>query len=73
MKGFSNRNLKYMRRFAEEYRDLEIVQQVAAQLPWFHIVLLLDKVKDRKHQIFYMKKTVEHGWSRIVLNYANRT
>nr|WP_269378790.1 DUF1016 N-terminal domain-containing protein [Rickettsia hoogstraalii] len=45
-----------MRRFAEEYRDLEFVQQVAAQLPWFHIVLLLDKVKDRKHQIFYMKK-----------------
>ena len=64
MKGFSSRNLKYMRRFAEEYRDLEFVQQVAAQLPWFHIVLLLDKVKDRKHQIFYMKKIVEHCWSR---------
>ena len=56
-----------MRRFAEEYRDLEFVQQVAAQLPWFHIVLLLDKVKDRKHQIFYMKKFVEHCWSRSVL------
>jgi len=64
MKGFSSRNLKYMRRFAEEYKDLEFVQQVAAQLPWFHIVVLLDKVKDNKHRIFYMKKTVEHGWSR---------
>jgi predicted nuclease of restriction endonuclease-like (RecB) superfamily len=53
MKGFSSRNLKYMRRFAEEYKDLEFVQQVAAQLPWFHIVVLLDKVKDNKHRIFY--------------------
>jgi predicted nuclease of restriction endonuclease-like (RecB) superfamily len=34
MKGFSPRNLKYMRKFAEEYPDLEFVQQVAAQLPW---------------------------------------
>jgi predicted nuclease of restriction endonuclease-like (RecB) superfamily len=28
MKGFSPRNLKYMRRFAEEYQDREFVQQV---------------------------------------------
>ena len=34
MKGFSTRNLKYMRKFAEEYPDPEFVQQVAAQLPW---------------------------------------
>ncbi|MCC8368520.1 MAG: PDDEXK nuclease domain-containing protein [Rickettsia endosymbiont of Oxypoda opaca] len=67
MKGFSSRNLKYMRRFAEEYKDVEFVQQVAAQLPWFHIVILLDKVKDNQHRIFYMKKTVEYGWSRSVL------
>jgi hypothetical protein len=33
MKGFSPRNLKYMRRFAEVWGDYEIVQQVAAQLP----------------------------------------
>ncbi|MCC8370969.1 MAG: DUF1016 N-terminal domain-containing protein [Rickettsia endosymbiont of Stiretrus anchorago] len=49
MKGFGSRNLKYMRRFAEEYRYAEIVQQVAAQLPWFHIVVLLDNIKDNQH------------------------
>ncbi|WP_341788594.1 MULTISPECIES: DUF1016 N-terminal domain-containing protein [unclassified Rickettsia] len=38
-----------MKRFAEEYKDLEFVQQVAAQLPWFHIVVLLDKIKDNQH------------------------
>ena len=47
MKGFSPRNLKYMRRFAEVWAEEEFVQQVAAQLPWFHNCVLLDKVADR--------------------------
>ncbi len=34
MKGFSARNLKYMRAFAEAYPDKGFVQQVAAQIPW---------------------------------------
>lgn len=42
MKGFSPRNLKYMRRFAEVWAEEEFVQQVAAQLPWFHNCVLLD-------------------------------
>jgi len=33
MKGFSVRNLKYMRKFAEVWCDLQFVQQVAAQIP----------------------------------------
>jgi predicted nuclease of restriction endonuclease-like (RecB) superfamily len=36
MKGFSPRNLKYMRAFAEAWSDESIVQGVLAQLPWFH-------------------------------------
>jgi predicted nuclease of restriction endonuclease-like (RecB) superfamily len=36
MKGFSPRNLKYMRAFAEAWPEEEFVQQLAAQLPWFH-------------------------------------
>lgn len=44
MKGFSPRNLKYMRAFAEAWPDLEFVQQAAAQLPWGHNVVLLDKL-----------------------------
>ncbi len=35
MKGFSPRNLKYMRAFAEAWPDMEFVQQAAAQLPSF--------------------------------------
>jgi predicted nuclease of restriction endonuclease-like (RecB) superfamily len=36
MKGFSSRNLKYMRTFAEAYPNEQIVQQVVAQIPWGH-------------------------------------
>jgi len=35
MKGFSVRNLKYMRKFAGAWRDSQFVQQVAAQISWF--------------------------------------
>jgi hypothetical protein len=43
--GFSARNLKYMRALAEAWPDEPIVQQLAAQLPWFHNCTILDKVK----------------------------
>lgn len=67
IKGFSTRNLKYMRRFAEDYPNVEFVQQVAAQLPWFHLVNLLDKVKTPEERNFYIVKTIENGWSRSMM------
>ena len=60
MRGFSPRNLKYMRTFAELYPDLQFVQQVAAQLPWFHIATLIDKAKTPDERQFYMQKAAEH-------------
>lgn len=67
MKGFSLRNLKYMRRFAGEFLDFEFVQQLAAQIPWFHNCVILDKVSDAQTRIWYIQKTIENGWSRNVL------
>ena len=46
MKGFSPRNLKYMRAFAEAWPEEAIVQQLVAQIPWGHNVRILDYVKD---------------------------
>lgn len=66
-KGFSTRNLKYMRKFAEEHPDLEFVQQLVAQLPWGHIVYLMNMVSDKQIRIFYISQTVEHGWSRSIM------
>lgn len=68
MKGFSPRNLKYMRSFAEAYTGHSFVQQVAAQIPWFHNCTLLDKVSDPKERQWYLKKTIEHGWGRNILS-----
>lgn len=67
MKGFSPRNLKYMRAFAEAWPDAEFVQQAAAQLPWFHLCTLLDKLKTREEREWYLSKAVQHGWSRNIL------
>jgi predicted nuclease of restriction endonuclease-like (RecB) superfamily len=67
MKGFSPRNLKYMRAFAQAWPDAEFVQQAAALLPWFHLCTLIDKLKTREERDWYLAKAVEHNWSRNVL------
>lgn len=67
MKGFSPRNLKYMRAFAAAWPQREFVQQVAAQIPWFHNCLLLDKVADPPTREWYIQATLSGGWSRNIL------
>jgi predicted nuclease of restriction endonuclease-like (RecB) superfamily len=44
--------------------DLTKVQQLAAQLPWFHHVILMEKVKDLRARLWYVQQTITHGWSR---------
>ncbi len=67
MRGLSRTNLLYMRAFASAWPDQAIVQQLAGQIPWFHNCTLLDKVKDRPTREWYIKKTIENGWSRSIL------
>jgi predicted nuclease of restriction endonuclease-like (RecB) superfamily len=67
MKGFSPRNLKYMRAFAEAWPDPEFVQEVLAQLPWYHQLALLDKLPGPQTRKWYAAKAIEHNWSRNVL------
>lgn len=67
MKGFSPRNLKYMRSFAEAWPEAEFVQAVLAQLPWYHQLALLDKLPDAASRRWYAAKAIEHNWSRNVL------
>ena len=65
--GYSVRNLKYMAKFAAIYPDFEFVQQVVAQIPWGHNVVLMDKISDDTVRKWYIEQTIEHGWSRNVL------
>jgi len=67
MKGFSPRNLKYMRAFAEAWPEAEFVQQAVAQLPWGHNLVLLEKLSGPEPRRWYAAKAIEHNWSRNVL------
>jgi len=67
MKGFSPRNLKYMRAFADAWPDATIVQEVLAQLPWYHQIALLDKLRTAEQRHWYAAKAIKHHWSRNVL------
>jgi len=66
-KGYSVRNLKYMAKFAETYPDKEFVQQVVAQIPWGHNVVIMDKVLAEDERTWYLKECAKNGWSRNVL------
>ncbi len=67
MKGFSPRNLKYMRAFAEAWPDATFVQGVLAQLPWYHQLALLDKLHCTESRLWYASQAIEHNWSRSIL------
>jgi predicted nuclease of restriction endonuclease-like (RecB) superfamily len=69
MTGFSVRNLRYMRSFAEAWPDAQIVQTLSAQLTWSHQVMLLDKVKDSGQRTWYAQQCVKNGWKLSVLGH----
>jgi len=67
MQGLSPRNLKYMRAFAVAWPDRQIVQEVLAQITWYHNIALLDKLDDPEARLWYARKVREEGWSRNML------
>lgn len=67
MKGLSPRNLSRMRVFYKEYKDLQNLPPIVANLPWTHNYILLEKVKESKKRLWYAKQCLDSGWSKIVL------
>lgn len=67
MTGLSPRNLAYMRHFAASWPDREIMQRVAAQIPWRQNQLLLDRVPVGPTRCWYAEKVRVEGWSRSIL------
>jgi len=67
MKGFSPRNLIFMRALSEAYPEEAIVKQLVSQIPWGHNIRILQIVKDSAEREWYIRQTIEHGWSRNVL------
>ena len=81
MKGFSEANLHYIRRwFLFYYSDIgnsgtacaRIEPQTIAQLtqiPWGHNRVIISKCSDVQEALFYVRKTIENNWSRSVLTH----
>jgi len=81
IKGFSHRNLKYMRQWVQFWTEApEIGQQavarlpagapqLAARIPWGHNLRILEKLNDPAEALFYVKKTIQNNWSRAVLTH----
>ena len=65
-KGFSVRNLQNMVKFFRQYPEIEIVQTVAAQIPWSQNLEIL-RVNSQEQRLWYINKTIENGWSVNVL------
>lgn len=83
MKGFSERNIKYMRQWytfilngqqlvaqsTEENKQgsIESIIEEIFQIPWGHNIVIITKVKNIEEAKFYIQKTIEHNYSRAVL------
>lgn len=73
LKGFSTTNLKFMRKFYQIYSKDKIGQQLANQIPWYHNILIINKINSIEEKHWYIQKTIENGWSRTVLQYQIET
>lgn len=65
--GYSIRNLKYMRQFADEYPDFPFVQVPLTQITWYHHILMLSKVKDLALRAFCMMEANFQVWSQDIM------
>lgn len=67
LKGMSARNLRYMQKFATEFDNDEFLQHDVAKLPWTSVTTIMDQVKDKEQRNWYIKESVQNGWSRPVI------
>lgn len=67
MQGFSRRNLEYTRRFASLYPNIDFAKQLVSQLPWGHLVRLIQMVKNEQVREWYAQQAIKNGWSRSIL------
>ncbi len=68
IQGFSSRNLERMRAFFLAYpEENQFATQAVSQIPWGHNIILFQKIKESPQRLWYAQATVEHGWSRSIL------
>ena len=62
-KGYSVRNLKYMKKFAQIFTEDDVDEYGLGRITWSHHQILMSKVSNREEYIWYLEKTLEHKWS----------
>lgn len=67
IRGFSFRNIWYMRRFYISYKEKPKLQPLVAEIGWAHNLLIMEKCQDDLECEFYIRMTRKMGWSKIVL------
>ena len=78
LKGFSERNIKFMVQFYKEYgldasigkqpvSQFENMKRLVSQIPWGHNILLMQRIKDNSIRFWYMEQIINNGWSRDIL------
>jgi len=67
--GYSERNLNYMKQFAERILSEEVLQQVVAKINWRSITFLINQTENTDEFIWYAGQTLEQGWSSNVLRH----
>jgi predicted nuclease of restriction endonuclease-like (RecB) superfamily len=75
--SYSKRNLQFMRQLVLEYANVKQIashlktdiKQLVFQVPWWHNILILQKVKDPKARIFYLQTTIKNQYTRAVLEH----
>lgn len=66
-KGFSPQQLWFMRQMYIEFSGNPILLQLARELPWYHIVTIMTKVKEKKEREYYLRAAASYAWSRSIL------
>ena len=62
-KGYSVRNLKYMKKFAQIFTEDDVDEYGLGRITWSHHQILMSKVSNREEYIWYLEKTLEYKWS----------
>ena len=69
VRGFSVRNLIYMRKFAKTYPDFSKVQHSVALLPWRNNLTLMSKIKNEDERQWYINQNIENSWNNVSLEH----
>ncbi|MEW6088308.1 MAG: PDDEXK nuclease domain-containing protein [bacterium] len=66
-KGFSPNNLWRMRIFYLTYKDSPKLAQLVQEIPWGQNIVIMQRIKNEEVKEYYIKSTIQFGWSRDVL------